>query len=345
VKIVDFMVSDFKRAHQVVASHGWEWRTAPQQYKLPGGQGETLEGHLKGPDGVILGIIQLIGLARSQYVEIADDVLFSEMATSSFLVPDLEQAVSFYCDGLGLQVAEDVTIKQAELQRLIGLPPGVSLRMVLLGSGQTKSGKIGLLKYEGIAGNSLADRATPPNRGAVMITFETEAIAQLYERLKSAGGQCLSPLVRIALLTLKERMSQWTGVWEGTYRHLTPGGEVLDQYASRQETRLEGDRWYERITYRWPDGQEQTLDFRARFEGERLIFDDPHFHGESFVLDNIIVFPYYWKDRPHYRIVETIVFADHDRRSRLWQTLDNGELVKVTVIIERRIEGEAAVWY
>lgn len=50
-------------------------------------------------------------------------------------------------------------------------------------------------------------------------------------------------------MTMKERLSSIAGVWEGTYTHLTPDGAVLDHYASRQETRLEGDHWYERIIY------------------------------------------------------------------------------------------------
>ncbi|MBI3949678.1 MAG: DUF3598 family protein [Acidobacteria bacterium] len=147
-------------------------------------------------------------------------------------------------------------------------------------------------------------------------------------------------------MTLKERLFQITGVWEGTYTHLSPSGHVLDHYASRQETRLEGDRWYERIIYRWPDGRQQTLDFRAGFVGDHLRFDDPDFSGETVIVnEDILVFPYYWKDWPNVHIVETIVLASTDYRSRLWQTFENNELVKLTVIVERRVAGEPEIWY
>lgn len=147
-------------------------------------------------------------------------------------------------------------------------------------------------------------------------------------------------------MTNRERLQQIAGVWEGTYTHLTPNGQVVDQYASRQETRLEGDNWYERIIYRWPDGREQTLDFRARFEGDQLIFDDPKFHGEFFRITNeISIFSYSWKDKPNVRIVETIVFTESDRKSRLWQMFENGALIKVTVIVEQRVADQPAIWY
>lgn len=149
----------------------------------------------------------------------------------------------------------------------------------------------------------------------------------------------------------RERLAQIAGVWEGTYTHLTPGGEILDQHQSRQETRLECDRWYERIIYRWPaqDGRqarEQTLDFRARFVGDELVFDDARLQGEAFgVTDEIGVFAYYWKDNPRVRVVETIVCDAARHKARVWQTFEDGALTRVTIIVERRVAEEPAIWH
>lgn len=154
-------------------------------------------------------------------------------------------------------------------------------------------------------------------------------------------------------MTLQERLAQTTGVWEGTYTHLKPDGTVLDHYASRQETRLEGNHWYERVIYRWPaqagePPREQTLDFRASFDatGEQMLFNDPDFFGQTFLItDDIFVFPYHWKNRPGQRVVETIVFSSATQKSRLWQSFDHGELVKITVIREHRVDEQPVVWY
>lgn len=199
VKILDFLVTDFEQARRAFASHGWQWRTEPQRYWWPGREGATIEGHIKGPDGILLGIGQVIGPPRSEYVEATDDSLFSEMATSSFLVPNLERALAFYKEVLGLTVSLEMEIEEAELQKLVGLPAGVALRMVFLGSPDSKSGKVGLLKYSGIEGRSLAERVRPPNRGTVLITFETDSISPLPDRLTQAGAQIISLPVHIDL--------------------------------------------------------------------------------------------------------------------------------------------------
>lgn len=148
-------------------------------------------------------------------------------------------------------------------------------------------------------------------------------------------------------MSLRGRIARAAGVWEGTYTHLTPDGRLLDRFASRQETRLEGDRWYERIVYRWPDGRSETLDFRAAFDaaGKRMVFDDPRFQGEAFLArEDVLVFPYRWKDRPGQHVVETVVFASEERRFRLWQSFEGTELTRVTVIEERRVAGSPEVW-
>ena len=152
----------------------------------------------------------------------------------------------------------------------------------------------------------------------------------------------------LIVLSLKEKLRQVTGVWLGTYTHVTPTGQVLDTFTSRQETRLEGNDWYERVTYMWPELDAIQFDFHARFDstGESMIFDDPNFHGElKFVNDKVYVFPYHWKAKPETHVVETVVLASSHYKSRVWQTFENGELVKVTMITERRVNARPELWY
>ncbi|MGH9846832.1 MAG: hypothetical protein ACREEM_49675 [Blastocatellia bacterium] len=78
-----------------------------------------------------------------------------------------------------------------------------------------------------------------------------------------------------------------------------------------------------------------------------MIFDDPNFHGKAFIVnENVLVFPYHWKNQPAgNHVVETIVFSSDCYKSRIWQTFEDGELAKVTVIVERKTEEPPAVWY
>ncbi|WP_106398838.1 hypothetical protein [Actinocorallia populi] len=143
------------------------------------------------------------------------------------------------------------------------------------------------------------------------------------------------------MTTLRARLTSVTGVWEGVYTHLTPGGTVLETYASRQETRLEGDLWYERIVYLRPDAEPQALDFRARFEGDDdLVFDSTGFEGQARLVDGrFLLFPYRWKAEPGLEVVELVTFAGDDYKSRIWKTLRDGRLEQVTVVEEHRVHG------
>jgi hypothetical protein len=93
--------------------------------------------------------------------------------------------------------------------------------------------------------------------------------------------------------TLRDVLTAVTGVWEGTYTHLTPAGESVETFASRQETRLEGDEWYERVIYRPSSPTAETLDFRGRFtpDGD-MVMADASFEGRSMLVgDRYLLFP------------------------------------------------------
>ena len=128
------------------------------------------------------------------------------------------------------------------------------------------------------------------------------------------------------------------GVWEGTYTSVTPTGELIEKYRSRQETRLDGDVWRERITYFREDQEPQTYDFAGRFEDGMLLFEDDDISGDTyFVDDDILVLPYTWTSRPQERVIETVVLATPTHKARIWQVFDSGELVRVMIISEHLV--------
>lgn len=134
---------------------------------------------------------------------------------------------------------------------------------------------------------------------------------------------------------LQDRLAGVVGVWEGTYTSVTPDGELIERYRSRQETRLDGDLWRERITY-FRDGREpEVYDFTGRFVDGRLVFEDDDISGDALLAgDDILVLPYTWKSRPDERVVETVILATPSHKARVWQVFDRGELVRVMIIKE-----------
>lgn len=148
------------------------------------------------------------------------------------------------------------------------------------------------------------------------------------------------------MASIRPLLESLLGVWEGTYTHLTPSGEVIERLQSRQELRLIGDAWYERIIYKREGQEPEVRDFRGRFEGDDLVIDDPDFHGEATLLeDNVLVFPYHWKSRPEVRILETVMLPTSKTKVRTWQTFDSGELSRVTLIQEEFLpEAQPDTW-
>lgn len=128
--------------------------------------------------------------------------------------------------------------------------------------------------------------------------------------------------------TLRSVLSGLAGVWEGTYTHLRSDGSLIEVLASRQETRLEGDTWYERIRYRAGGRSDEAI------EGRSILIDDEH-----------ILFPYQWRDQPGAHVVELITLLGPDHRTRLWQRFSDNLLERLTVITEQRRPDQAPeVW-
>jgi hypothetical protein len=148
--------------------------------------------------------------------------------------------------------------------------------------------------------------------------------------------------------TLRDVLTAVTGVWEGTYTHLTPAGGLIESFASRQETRLEGGDWYERVIYRPSTPEAEILDFRGRFtpDGD-MVMADSSFEGRSMLVgDRYLLFPYRWLSHPSVDIVELIVLATSEYRTRVWQRFNGGRLDRVTVIEEQfRPDQTPAVWH
>jgi hypothetical protein len=139
---------------------------------------------------------------------------------------------------------------------------------------------------------------------------------------------------------LREKVA---GVWEGTYTALTPAGEVLERFASRQEGRMEGTTWTERVTY-LREGQEPYEHYyHATVDGDRVEFHNQNMWGEtSRVGEEAVIFSFGWHERPTERIIE-VTRPEADYRTRVWQHFLDGTLHKITVIEENRVPGAEAV--
>jgi hypothetical protein len=145
--------------------------------------------------------------------------------------------------------------------------------------------------------------------------------------------------------SLRDVLQSVAGVWVGTYTHLSLTGAVLDSFASRQETRLENNLWFERLIYRPRGPGTVVLDFRGRLTDDGdLVIADPTFEGRSrLVADRYVLFPYRWTNEPDVEVVELVTLATADYRTRLWQRFKAGQLDRITIVEEHRRPDETPV--
>lgn len=146
-------------------------------------------------------------------------------------------------------------------------------------------------------------------------------------------------------MTIADILTNMIGVWEGTYTVVSPDGDVIERFSSRQEGRMAGTDWTEKVTY-FKDDTPVIQYFHATVKRDDVVFGNPEIWGETArVGDSMIVFTFGWTTRPHERIVECSVPAG-DERSRIWQHFEKDRLTKLTIIREHRNRDEEPErWY
>ena len=139
---------------------------------------------------------------------------------------------------------------------------------------------------------------------------------------------------------LREKVA---GVWEGSYTVLDPKGGLIERFASRQEGRMEGTQWTERVTYLREGEAPYEHYYHATVDGDHVDFHNTNMWGQtSRVGEEAVIFSFGWHERPQERIIE-VTRPEGDYRTRVWQHFTDGELRKITVIEERRVAGAEAV--
>lgn len=147
-------------------------------------------------------------------------------------------------------------------------------------------------------------------------------------------------------MTIAQILREMSGVWEGTYTVLDPDGSLIERFASRQEGRMEGTDWTEKVVYLREGSEPEARHYRAVVDGDDVRFVDDEMWGTTLRAGaQAILFTFGWDTRPGERIVE-MSMPDGDYRTRLWQHFENDVLSRLTMIEERRLPGvEPERWY
>jgi len=139
-------------------------------------------------------------------------------------------------------------------------------------------------------------------------------------------------------------LARHQGVWEGTYRFVTPQLELLDQYDFRIQVSFPDDEqggitYRQESRYTWADGREQQLDFEAQYAGNGRVELAGRLSGEMYELDDRTLYlNFSFPDQPGIDVCEMIQLAPNNNdRARTWHWFRDNKLFQLTLVDEHRV--------
>lgn len=172
------------------------------------------------PDGTLLDVFEVQGAVTETLGELSVEA--SEVQTVAVHTADIRKSQAFY-QGFGFEVLYDKVVESME--DFFHIPAGISMHNVnLIHPGCSPNGRIELVQYIGYPGESLRERAAPPNHGILHISFETDDLGTASRRIEQLGGEPAGPPVDTELEpTGCVRLATFFG----------PDGELIECYERR----------------------------------------------------------------------------------------------------------------
>ncbi len=196
---LNFYVDGIVAACERLAARGWRFWSRPISHQVGQGSGAPTEAIFLGPDRVAINLVELGGAGGSTVDELRRETAglprsrmgFSQVATSAHATRDLEAALAFHRDVLGLWPTIDTVLESPAVNELTGRPPQARTRVVWM-RGKHPYGKVALSQPLNYA---LADRTgelAAPAIGYLAQAFEVPDLEATLARAAAAGVARLS---------------------------------------------------------------------------------------------------------------------------------------------------------
>lgn len=178
-KSVDVAVRDIHARHAELEAAGYRFRSPVGTLRT--GDVVVYEVHMTGHDGINLVFVEQP--AKPEPVSARGYGVAPQIVTIS---PDNAREARFLQRVLGLALVSHHRFGGPEVERTIGLPPGASLDVRILGDEAREFGRIELVQYEGVASENRYPRARAPARGQLSLTYFVDDLAPWLAK----AGQC-----------------------------------------------------------------------------------------------------------------------------------------------------------
>lgn len=191
---VNYRIPDIKTGWKKMADHGGTPRTQPMSWDILNGV-SAHESQVIDPDGVLLDVFEMYGDRVDETLGTLDSAC-SGVQTVAIHTADADKAKTFY---LGLGYSEFYDRIFDNLEDLIHLPKSTKLRNINLMKPEiTRLGRIEIAQYIGFPGNQTREKAVPPNRGVLALTFETDDLSAACDLVTDLGGTAIGGPVGVS---------------------------------------------------------------------------------------------------------------------------------------------------
>lgn len=207
-KSVDVAVRDIEARYAELAAAGYQFRS--KVGVLETGGVKVYEVHMTGHDG-----INVVFVEQPAHPEAVSARGYGVAPLIVTISPDNQREAAFLQRLLGLQELMHNRFSGPSVEKTIGLPPGASLDVRILGDGKRPFGRVELVQYEGVVSENRYSLARAPSRGQLSITY---FVADLSPWLARARGGEIADLGRGAGIYGGGRMATIT----------TPAGLRID---------------------------------------------------------------------------------------------------------------------
>jgi len=183
---IAFRVKNIEAVYRGLTEKDYKFTRPPFEYHPDWVPHAVKEAVLIGPDNVTCGHFQRMTPEDSHYPK--NYVRFDHCAQ---VVDNLDEAIKFYRDILGLDLLWRITLTDGLLDDLLETPPGTEVKTAMIDKENEKALTLQLFELS-IKGKSLASVARPPNLGLFMTSFEVDDLSSLMETFKKEGIAILS---------------------------------------------------------------------------------------------------------------------------------------------------------
>ncbi len=137
-------------------------------------------------------------------------------------------------------------------------------------------------------------------------------------------------------------LARHEGKWQGEYIHIDANANIVDRHASLLTCRFpdnEEHPYYQTNEYTWADGRKEVIQFPATYEDGKIYFNTERIDGYAWEVDELtVLLKWTYRHDPANYLYEMIqISPDGNHRARTWRWYESGELIKRTVIKEKRV--------